>query len=181
MLDIAKLKLGKLPAKVDTRTLRFAKYAGALPPPPIACDFSKGVTEWGLMLNNDLGDCVCAMIGHGVQVATLNSEEGQITAPDSIVQSLYENACGYQPSNANSDQGCVIVDVLNYVRQNAPWAKKKRYEEKGHKHPYQLWHTRTRNRATLLTSSRLSPRSKRSALGSSCRLLPKRRLEACGT
>src|ERR1700691_370252 len=139
MLDIAKVKLGKLPPRVDPRTLAFAKYAGALPPPPIACDFSKGVKDWGMMGNDVLGDCVCAMTGHGVQVATLNSEEGEITAPDAIIQSLYENACGYQPGDANSDQGCVIIDVLNYVRQNAPWAKKKRFDAPGHKHPYQLY------------------------------------------
>jgi hypothetical protein len=91
------------------------------------------------MMNNDvLGCCVCAMNGHGAQVATLNSEEGEITAPDPLILSLYEIACGYQPKDANTDQGCVIVDVLNYVRQHAPWAKKRRFDEKGHKHPYQL-------------------------------------------
>jgi hypothetical protein len=139
MIDVTKVKLGKRAPKVDSRTLAFAKYTTLLPAPPSSCDFTQGKTAWGMMDNDALGDCVCAMCGHGVQIASLNSIEGEITPPDQIILSLYEKACGYVPGQPSTDQGCNIIDTLNYVRQNAPWLKKKRFGKgEGHKHPYQL-------------------------------------------
>src|SRR5580658_8869232 len=64
MFDHTKAKLGKKAPKIDSRTLRLAKYLTAVPPPPASCDWTKGVTEWGMMLNDALGDCTCAAIGH---------------------------------------------------------------------------------------------------------------------
>jgi hypothetical protein len=129
-------KLGKKPPKKDPRTLMLSKYT--LSPPPAACDWTKGVTSWGEMLNDNLGDCTCAAVGHGVQVASLNSPSGEITPPDSTIEQLYEKSCGYVPGDPNTDGGGVILDVLNYVRNNAPW-KFKDPTENPHKHPYQLF------------------------------------------
>jgi hypothetical protein len=142
------LQLGKQPAKIDKRTLKLANYA-PLPLPPIACDFTKGVTEFGMMLNgpnsyggkvpaDGLGDCTCAMMGHGSQIARLNSPTGLITPPDLFILGLYIASCGYIPGDANTDQGGVIVDVLNWARKNSPWMKKHRPSGSGHKHPFQL-------------------------------------------
>lgn len=149
MFDLKHLKLGKKAPRVDPRTLQLSKYIGALPAPPESCDWTQGVTEFGMMLNgpNDfgngvpsdgLGDCTCAAIGHGVQIARLNSPSGIVTPPDLVIERLYEGACGYVQGNPLTDQGGVIIDVLNYVRKNAPWLKKKRHTGVGHKHPYQL-------------------------------------------
>jgi hypothetical protein len=119
MLDITKIKLGKLAAKHDPRSLQMAKYTSTLPAPPPSLDWTKGVTEWGMMLNDSLGDCTCAAIGHGAQVVTLNVPIGEVTPPDILILNLYEHACGYVPGNPNTDQGGVILDVLNYVQKNA--------------------------------------------------------------
>jgi len=112
-------KLGKKAPRIDRRTLRMADYlVDGLPAPPDSISWYKSVESWGMMDNDTLGDCTCAAVGHGVQVASLNSEEGEYTVPDSLVLSLYENACGYVPGDPNTDQGGVIIDVLNYVRKN---------------------------------------------------------------
>jgi hypothetical protein len=135
MFDSKSVKLGKKPPKLDARTLKLGKYVDALPSPPPSCDWTKGVTSFGMMDNDLLGDCVCAMCGHGVQIATLNSPDNEVTPPDSTILSLYENACGYVPGNASTDQGCVIIDTLNWVRQNIPWTHK---DHPIHHHPYEL-------------------------------------------
>jgi hypothetical protein len=116
MFDHTKAKLGKKAPKIDSRTLRLAKYLTAVPPPPASCDWTKGVTEWGMMLNDALGDCTCAAIGHGIQVANLNGDV-EVTPQDAVILALYEGACGYVPSDPSTDQGGVIVDVLNFARK----------------------------------------------------------------
>ena len=136
MFDHTAVKLGKKPPKVDSRTLRLAKYlTPELAPPPISVNWFGNVTSWGMMDNDSLGDCTCAAAGHGVQVATLNNlQMRMVTPPDSTILSLYEKACGYVLGDPSTDQGGVIVDVLNWVRQNQPWEHKFK-----HKHPFQLY------------------------------------------
>jgi hypothetical protein len=112
-----KVKLGKRAAKKDARTFRLSEIVSAVTPPS-SCDNSKGITAWGMMLNDTEGDCTCAAVGHGVQVASANSPEGLYGIPDSLVQNLYEKSCGYVPGDPSTDNGGVIIDVLNYVRKN---------------------------------------------------------------
>lgn len=127
------MKLGKKAPKVDSRTLKLAKYTAALPPPAPSCDWTKGVQNWGGMLNDNLGDCTCAAIGHGIQVTSLNGD-GEMTPPDSYVLSLYEKSCGYNPNDPSTDQGGVIIDVLNFVRSH-----KIGDHVPGHTHKFQLY------------------------------------------
>ena len=81
-----------------------------LPDPPEELDLTNGRTDWGVMLNNNLGDCTCAALGHLIQVWT------GITVPDSAILSTYEGACGYNPADPNTDQGGIISNVLDYFR-----------------------------------------------------------------
>ena len=114
-VDHSKMKLGKRLARLDARTLRLAKYMKDLPPAPDTVDYSKGNTSWGMMLNDSLGDCTCAGIGHAIQVVTLNATGTMFTPPDADVLTAYE-AQGYVPGNPGTDNGAVELDVLNYVR-----------------------------------------------------------------
>lgn len=63
---MANLKLGRKAVKTDSRTLKLAKYTLALPAAPATCDWTKGITAWGAMLNDQLGDC---LIGDTLTVA----------------------------------------------------------------------------------------------------------------
>jgi hypothetical protein len=117
MFDPKKVKLGAKPPRIDKRTLQFAKYAATLPPPPPSCDWTKGVTSFGMMDNDTLGDCTCAAVGHGIQVASLNTPEGEVTPADQKILELYQKSCGYVPGDPSTDNGGVIIDVLNYNRQ----------------------------------------------------------------
>jgi hypothetical protein len=111
-------KFGKKPARHDPRTLMLAKYlTPALTPPPDNVDYSKGFNiNFGMMLNDNLGDCTIAACGHAIQTWTLDNGR-MITVPDSSILTGYEQACGYDPSNPSTDQGGDELTVLNYFRQ----------------------------------------------------------------
>jgi hypothetical protein len=110
-------RLGKLPPRHDPRTLMLAKYTAALPPSPAAVDWSRKLDHLGMMKNDTLGDCTCAAVGHMIQTWT-SQTAGQAIIPDVDIVGLYERACGYDPSDPDSDQGGVEIDVLNYWRRN---------------------------------------------------------------
>jgi hypothetical protein len=130
MLDVTTLKLGKKAPLVDERTLKAERLFAGLPTPPPSLSWFGDVTNWGMMLNDTLGNCTCAAIGHGDQVVSLNTPVGLITPPDVLILNLYEHACGYVPGDPSTDQGGVIIDVLNYVRKNGLGHKRKPYPHK---------------------------------------------------
>jgi hypothetical protein len=113
----SRMKLGRKAIKTDTRTLRLRKYlTPALPPPPPTKDWTKGTTSWGMMLNDTLGDCTIAGVGHAIQVWTVNNG-GIQTVPDNTILSMYEQWDGYNPADPSTDAGGIELDVLNDWRQ----------------------------------------------------------------
>lgn len=119
MIDHSQMKLGKRPALHQPASrLMLRNYIADLAPPPVSVDWSKGIIEFGMMLNDQLGDCTIAAVGHAVQVWSANSSN-EITVPDSDISKYYSLWDGYDP-NATlvdgqnpTDQGGVEVDVLN--------------------------------------------------------------------
>src|ERR1035441_10370083 len=64
-IDPRKLKLGKSVARHDPRTLLLASYVTrTLPAPPASFDVTSKVKAWGMMDNDQIGDCTCAAAGH---------------------------------------------------------------------------------------------------------------------
>jgi hypothetical protein len=112
MIDVSRLKLGRKAVKTDTRTLKLSNYlTEALAAPPPSLDYTKGITSYGMMLNDNLGDCTIAALGHAVQIWTANVG-AEVTLPDSVILQGYEKFCGYNPVDPSTDQGGVILDVL---------------------------------------------------------------------
>lgn len=111
------MRLGKAQPRLDHRTLRMASYlAPDLPPAPEGVDWlSKLPPFLGFMLNDQLGDCTCAAIGHIIQAWTGNNGT-MLTLPDDAILKAYEGACGYVPGNPATDRGGVEMGVLNYWR-----------------------------------------------------------------
>ena len=109
-------KLGRKAIKTDSRTLKIGRYLDlALTPPPAQVDWTHGITDWGVMLNDNLGDCTIAAPGHAVQVAGVNAgySFAKETLPDSIIEAAYEAWDGYVPGDPSTDNGGIILDVLN--------------------------------------------------------------------
>lgn len=92
------------------------KRAGAMPvitEKPLV-DFSMLVQNWGMFLNDRLGDCTCASVAHGRMVfAALVDEHIEIT--DADVEKMYE-AAGYVPGDESTDQGWTLVAAAEYAQ-----------------------------------------------------------------
>lgn len=112
--------LGKKAPKHDARTFRMAHYLDPdkLAKIPAAKSWTgKCSPEFGMMANDRLGDCTIAAIGHHVQVWTANQGK-EVTLPDDTIVSTYSSFTGYDPANPDSDQGGVMLDILNRWRQD---------------------------------------------------------------
>lgn len=115
-IPCAKYKLGRKARKTDTRTLKVRYYIASLPAPPVAVDWTKGETAWGMLLNDSLGDCTIAGALHSIEAWGLNSGHPiMMTIGDAL--RYYEDFDGYDPANPDSDQGGVLLDVLNRWHQ----------------------------------------------------------------
>lgn len=113
MADHSTMKLGRKAIRTDSRTLALAKYLKpGLPAAPPACDWTKGITSWGAMLNDKLRCCTISGVAHAIQVWSANLGE-EMTVSDNSIQKYYEEWAGYNPKDASTDQGGIELDVLN--------------------------------------------------------------------
>jgi hypothetical protein len=123
MADHSRMRLGRKAIKTDTRTLALADYLTTkLPPPPPAKDWTRGIAQWGMMMNgpspdnppgapHGLGDCTIAGCAHAIQVWSANAGS-IVTVPDATVLRYYEQWDGYKPGDPATDQGGIELDVL---------------------------------------------------------------------
>jgi hypothetical protein len=119
MTDHSQMKLGKRPRRHDARTLKLARYLkSGLPSAPPRVDYSCGITNFGMMLNDQIGCCTIAAAAHAVQVWTANAGT-EITFPDPVILDYYRTWDGYNPADPSTDQGGVELDVLNDWRKQS--------------------------------------------------------------
>ena len=112
-------RLGKNDAKFDDRVPQLVDFADKLPKFPATRDWLKPVPHWGDMLNTDLGDCTMAGLGHLLQAVIFNETGKMPSIADTDILKAYEVICGYNPRDPqNTDNGGVLLDVLNYVLKN---------------------------------------------------------------
>jgi len=79
------------------------------------CDYTKNVTGLGdVLLNDRLGDCTCAGVGHIVDLVTSNAGNA-FRVTDDLVKRLYELACNYVDGDPSTDQGGDELTVLDFV------------------------------------------------------------------
>jgi len=119
------LKLGKKPARKDTRTLKLSTILKALPPIPPTFDIDAqypGFVDDNMYLNDTYGDCVIAGRGH----ATLRFERFEqgkiIPIGDSDISTEYFKETG------GGDTGLVMLDSLNEWRQTGWKAANETYK-----------------------------------------------------
>ena len=113
------LKFGKLPAKHDVRTLHLENYftpSVVLPTTPDSKIWYDKVSDYGMMLNDQIGDCAIAGPGHFIQTWTANAGKEIIVSDDDILKA-YSDISGYDPKTGENDNGCALLDVLNYWRK----------------------------------------------------------------
>ena len=106
-IDPRKLKLGKGAARHDPRTLLLASYITRRCPrrPPLAISRAKVGSSWGMMDNDQIGDCTCAAAGHLIMEWTANAGKKMITPTDKQIVAAYSAITGYNPTPGANDNG----------------------------------------------------------------------------
>ncbi|HXW13918.1 MAG TPA: hypothetical protein VEN79_05350 [Terriglobia bacterium] len=111
-------QFGRTPRGRDPRVPHLsALIAGkTLTPPPTSVNNVAGMNQsFGMMLNDNLGDCTCAAFYHAVQVWTFHASPAEVTEPDQDVEDLYEQACGYNPAVSGPGPGGNEQHVLQFL------------------------------------------------------------------
>jgi hypothetical protein len=102
------VKLGKTPATQDKRDIKFATLldTATLPPLPHAFGHPGIVGSWGMLGNDQVGDCVIAGGMHEVIMWTRESKtHADATFSTATAIEDYSRITGYNPDDPNSDQG----------------------------------------------------------------------------
>jgi hypothetical protein len=108
---------GKLPARADARRLMFAAYSTSiLPPPPATTDRTYGITEWGVMGNDRIGDCAYAAVGHHIMAWSMGTVKKPTVLSDDTIIGAYASGTGYNPANPATDRGSSMLDVQQQWR-----------------------------------------------------------------
>jgi hypothetical protein len=112
------VRLGRIRPKARPLALALSNYLSAealaaSPPPPSVDYAAKAMAALSRMyLNDQYGDCVIAGKYHAVGLWSGNDAGSPVLGSDSEVYSSYQTICG------PGDNGCVITDVLDYMRAN---------------------------------------------------------------
>lgn len=116
-------RLGRRSPKRYRATLQLSRYLfPALPAPPVSRVWSGAVTgPWGLMLNDQEGDCTIAGRGHQHLLRTALAGNPQCPT-DAQIQADYVAVTGlegaaFDPATQANDNGCALEDVLNYQKK----------------------------------------------------------------
>lgn len=91
--------------------------AGPIPPP--SCDYwtAAKVALGTMLLNDQLGDCVCAEDLHLSAMRAANA--GTVWVPsDAEALTLYQIVGGYVPGDSSTDQGCDPMALVKYRLAN---------------------------------------------------------------
>lgn len=106
------VKLGKLPPKIDSRTLQLASYkTAALPTPPKTYAAANKVSSFPMFANDEFGDCTCAAVAHQEEVWTSYTKLYTPTTQEVLdFYFLHTPPCA---PGGPGDTGRVELDVLN--------------------------------------------------------------------
>src|SRR5271154_6243342 len=116
------LKLGKNPATEDPRDLQFAKYVKPheIPTPPAQFGHETliGAKDWGMLGNDEWGDCAWAGPAHETMLLTAEGDD-PVAFTTAGVLSDYAAGTGFDPNagpsgNNPTDKGSDVRAVLKY-------------------------------------------------------------------
>jgi hypothetical protein len=111
------LKLGRKDPDPSKPRLRLAPYIAKVPAPPAVADWYSKVPAWGMLLNDRIGDCTCAEVGHQIESLSTYGQGSELVVTDADVLTAYEAVSGYNPATGANDNGALVQDVLNYWRK----------------------------------------------------------------
>jgi hypothetical protein len=108
-------KLGCIPSRPDARTLQFANFLlPNIPEPPPSRRWDIPIPQWGVMGNNDYGNCTIATAAHMIMCWRAN-ESG-------LLDPIADAAVIELAREMGALEGFQIIDRLKYWRKNDMWA-----------------------------------------------------------
>jgi hypothetical protein len=110
--QMAAQKLGKLPPRVDVRTLSLKQYVdrAKLPEPPAMLDLTTHVSEWPMYANDRIGDCTIAAAAHMIEAWTAQTRGAAVEVTESAVLTAFDRVKVVDPFTG--EEGAVELDVL---------------------------------------------------------------------
>lgn len=121
-------KLGRQPMDPERPRLTLEKYLdprtplarGGLPSVPLTRDVDRlsRVLNWPMYANDQLGCCTISAAGHmfGAWTVYAGAASGEALFYDDEIIRAYSACGGYVPGDPSTDQGCVMSDVLGYLK-----------------------------------------------------------------
>jgi hypothetical protein len=141
MVNVFERQLGKRAPRIDKRTLQLKDYlklpeeevsitrgktdsgieiigmAVGLPPLFPAQSWLTKVPSWPMYGNDVVGDCVLAYVGHQIQIWESWNSPNVAPPTKAQIEGAYSAITGWVPGDPSTDNGAVIIDVLNYWRK----------------------------------------------------------------
>jgi hypothetical protein len=110
-------KYGRLPNDPDKPRLKLGDYFTPSFPLPGEADWhSKVAGQWGMYLNDTIGDCTCAEVCHQILSESAYGGSGLLRLSDQDCLNAYCAVSGYDPATGANDNGAAIQNVLGYWR-----------------------------------------------------------------
>lgn len=121
-------KLGRKPMDRERPRLTLETYLdprlplsrAGLPPVPLTQDVDREseVAAWPMYMNDQLGCCTIAGAGHmfGAWTTYAQAVVGEALFSDTEIVNVYSAVGGYVSGDPDTDNGCVMSDVLAYLR-----------------------------------------------------------------
>ncbi len=111
-------KLGKLEARIPVGIATLRHYVPELPAAPDAADYYSHVTDWGMCLNDRIGDCTLAGVDHLLKAWNREVNVNDPTPSDEQIGQIYFSLTGGQ------DTGLVEYNVLETWRTKGLFGSK---------------------------------------------------------
>lgn len=115
------MKFGKLPPqrRMSMPALGdFLSIATTWPTvPPAGWETPVPADSWGLLGNDNWGDCAEAGILHLIQAQSANTGN-PLSATTDQASALYTAVTGFDPNDPSTDQGTVLTDLLTHIQAN---------------------------------------------------------------
>jgi hypothetical protein len=115
------LKLGKKPARPGAMKLKLSNYLKKSELPTVPMRFGNlsvwGSTEWGMLGNDQVGDCVFAGFAHQIMMWEETIGKGSLFVEGDVL-AAYSEVTGYDPNDPSTDQGTDMVKACQWWKDN---------------------------------------------------------------
>lgn len=114
---------GRLPNDPSKPRLRLSETLAAAAPPPPGFNGFADVASWGMLGNDNWGDCVFACDGHITEQQTAVGDGQELVVTTGQALAAYSAVTGFDPNAGPpgqnpTDQGAQVQDGLNYLRKS---------------------------------------------------------------